>query len=165
VSGAHPLVVVSCGAAKLTGAHRVSELYTGSYFRAAYRWANSVTPDDHIYVLSAKYGLVPAGDRIESYDLRMGEPGSVTAELVAGQAAARGLLELDPVVVGGVRYVTLARQVWPVARAPFGRGGGLLPRADIGYQIQALNRWNGRVPETGVSHDTSSDLTAPTQLW
>lgn len=139
------IVVISCGAKKQAGRHPAGNLYTGPYFRAAYRWARSVA-DENVYVLSAKYGLVHIGDAIDCYDLTLGQPGCVTASRLREQAFERGILGEDVVVVGGTRYVELARQVWPSAKAPFGKDGGRFERTGIGYQLQALNQWIGRVP-------------------
>lgn len=144
-----PLVVISCGAAKQAGRHPAHALYTGSYFKASSAWARSVTTTDRIYILSALYGLVPHDQEIDSYNVVMGDPGSVTLAHVLAQADTLGLAnEASVYVVGGERYVRIARNVWPRARAPFGKDGGMLKhgKAGIGYQIQALKRWNGRLP-------------------
>ena len=151
------IVVVSCGAAKRAGRHRACDLYTGQYFRAAYRWATSVTSPSNVYILSAKYGIVNAYDMIDSYDLTLGDPGSVSPNRVREQADQRGIASVSPVmVVGGTRYVIMAQTVWPTARAPFGKGGGLLARAGIGYQIQDRKSTRLNSSHSSVSRMPSS---------
>ena len=141
------IVVISCGGKKLTGRHLARDLYTGPYFKAAYRYALSVAPEARVFILSAKYGLVRTNDLIDSYNLTLGQPGAVASGYVRNQARQLGIDdENDVLVVGGERYVKLCRAIWPTCRAPFGKGGGLLERAGIGYQLQALKRWRGKVP-------------------
>lgn len=141
------IIVVSCGAKKRQGKHRACDLYIGPYFLAAYAWASSVASPSSIYILSAKYGLVNAHDEIDSYDLTLGEIGSVTSAQVKAQALQRDIATESLVyVVGGTRYVAITKRVWPSARAPFGKDGGLLRKNGIGYQMQALKQWRGRVP-------------------
>lgn len=142
------IVVIPCGSKKRDGRHAARDLYVGPYFRAAYRYATSVVSESNVFILSARYGLVRCGDVLQSYELTLGDPGSVTPLRVRDQADALGIItEPDVIVIGGERYVKLVRQVWPRSRAPFGRDGKLLERAGIGYQLQALKRWRGRVPQ------------------
>jgi hypothetical protein len=111
------LAIIPCGARKRDGTHPASSLYTGSYFTAALRWAarNASTT----LILSAKHGLLTLDQPTETYDLRLGQEGSVTAKHVRQQAGALGLLDYPAVaVVGGKAYRDLARQVWPHASSP-----------------------------------------------
>lgn len=141
------IVVIPCGGKKRDGSHLARDLYTGPYFKAAYRYATSVVPESQVFILSAKYGLVQPGQRLDSYELTLGQPGAVTPTYLRDQARLFAIdNEKDVLVVGGVRYVDLARKVWPWCRAPFGRDGGLLQQATIGYQLEAMKRWHGRVP-------------------
>jgi hypothetical protein len=91
-----------------------------------------------ILILSAKYGLLGLDDRVEPYNLRMGQPGCVTAAVVAEQARKRKVLhEPDVFALGGEEYVSVARQVWPHCRCPLGAEGG------IGKQIGWLSLFSG----------------------
>jgi hypothetical protein len=87
--------VVPCGAAKLPHAAAAADLYTGAHFRyvleavcveAALTDAPAV-----VLILSAKYGLLPLDQVIEPYDVRMGDPDSITADALAAQCQALGL--------------------------------------------------------------------------
>ena len=138
------LVLVSCGAAKRTVPCQARTLYTGSFFSAGLAWARSVAEADDIRILSALHGLVPLDRVLDPYNLRMGEPGSITTDALRVQAQEAGLLDADPVViVGGMLYVKVARGVWSHAVAPFGKEGGV---TGIGYSIQRLNMMRGRMP-------------------
>jgi hypothetical protein len=128
-----PLVVIPCASRKLTVPAPAGELYQGSYHRACRQTADALTVTGGTTVIvSALHGLLPL-DRITApYDLRMGDPGSVTPEQLRDQAQELGLLDAPTVVVlAGALYVTAARTVWPHASAPLtGRG--------IGRQLQRL---------------------------
>ncbi|MFG1872101.1 DUF6884 domain-containing protein [Micromonospora arborensis] len=151
------LVVVGCGGAK---ADRVAGdahgMYVGSYHRAARRAADALMARDpgrlglgsgqdcYQVILSAQYGLLDLFDVIEKYDLRMGEPGSVTAETVRYQAQQLGLLDAEEVIVlAGRAYADVVSAVWPHALRPLDGTAG------IGPQLQRLAaiRATGVLPE------------------
>ncbi|MFD6115523.1 DUF6884 domain-containing protein [Streptomyces yangpuensis] len=97
------------------------DLYTGSYHllcrQAAERLAGA-TGD--VVVLSALHGFVTLDEPLYPYDLRMGQPGSATAELLASQAAQLGILPGPrPVVaLGGRAYVQAVTQLRPDTLQP-----------------------------------------------
>jgi hypothetical protein len=131
---AGPVVVIPCGGAKLHRPAPAGELYTGSYHRACRRAADALTAQGGtVVVLSALYGLVPLDQVLEPYDLRMGQPGSVTPARLSEQARTLGLDDAREVVVlGGAAYTAAALTVWPHAATPLAGLGGM------GYQLQAL---------------------------
>ena len=128
------VVVIPCGGAKLQQAAPARELYVGGYHRACRRAADALTAQGGtVVVLSALHGLVPLDQVLEPYELRMGQPGSVTPARLAEQARAMGLDGAREVVaLGGAAYTTAARTVWPHASTPLAGLGGM------GYQLQAL---------------------------
>lgn len=99
-----PTVVVPCSAAKQTTVSDAPlpacELYTGPLFRSAYAAAQAMVARGEagrIAILSARHGLVHPGWPLESYDVKMGDPGSVTPGELAEQLAGAGeLLPLLP---------------------------------------------------------------------
>jgi hypothetical protein len=136
------IVVVSCGARKRDKPSRAGDLYTGPYAGAALRWARSVAPVHAIFILSAKYGLVPHDRVIEPYEMTLRDQRAVGSDVIAAHAAAFGVAgQTDVIVVGGRGYVELARTVWPTARAPFAGLG-------MGRQMSLLRQSMGRVPAT-----------------
>lgn len=112
------LVVIGCGAAKLGHPAPAADLYTGQHFRACLRAARALVPDDRIFVLSARYGLVGLADVIEPYDLRMGQPGAVTVLDVTRQAVARGLAGRPVIALCAARYADMLRVAFPGVRTP-----------------------------------------------
>jgi hypothetical protein len=131
---AGPVVLIPCGAAKQAQDAPAGELYTGSYHRACRRAADALTAQGGtVVVLSALYGLVPLDQVLAPYDLRMGQPGSVTPARLAEQARGLGLDQAaDVTVLGGAAYTAAALTVWPEAATPLAGLGGM------GYQLQAL---------------------------
>lgn len=64
-------LVIGCGKAKLHRPAAARDLYTGSLFQSARRYAETVSPGRPWFVLSAWYGLVPHHDIIEPYEMRL----------------------------------------------------------------------------------------------
>ena len=128
------MVIVACGAKKLDRPARARDLYVGSYFRACLAYALAIALAKDIFILSAKYGLIGINDQIEPYDLKMGEPGSLTVSALSDQAGFGGLFDEKVTVLGGKLYVGLCRKVWPKLEGPLEGKGGL------GKQIQWMRR-------------------------
>lgn len=128
------LVIVSCGKRKAETPCTAEELYTGTYFRALLAHAKRLAPVEHIRILSAKYGLLPLNRKVEPYNLRMGEPGSVCAETLRRQAIMDGTRNAHRVVVlAGARYASICRAVWG-SRCTFPLAG-----MGIGKQLHYLS--------------------------
>jgi len=83
------VAVIPCTGSKLDHAAPAGELYTGSTFRPTLRAATIVA--DQVLILSALHGLVELGRVLEPYELKMGSPGSVTADRIRNQIAAFGI--------------------------------------------------------------------------
>jgi uncharacterized protein DUF6884 len=118
-------------------------MYLGGYHRACRRAAAALTTPDRVLILSALYGFLPLEQVIEPYDLRMGQPGSVTTGRLREQAAELGVdRETSVVLLGGRHYTEAALQVWTHARTPLAGVGGM------GHQLQLLARIAaaGRLP-------------------
>lgn len=62
-------VFVPCGKRKVNHKTEARDMYIGSYFKECYNTANLIYPENHIYILSAKYGVLKATDLIEPYDV------------------------------------------------------------------------------------------------
>jgi len=86
--------VIPCGAAKLDAPAPARDLYTGAMFRHTLAAAEAAAEGDEqarILILSAEHGLIGLDEIVAPYDRKMGQPGSVTAERIAAQAAALGI--------------------------------------------------------------------------
>ena len=61
------IVLISCVSEKLKSKSKAKDLYQSTLFKKSLKYAESLKAD-HIYILSAKYGLVGLEDEIEPYD-------------------------------------------------------------------------------------------------
>ncbi len=91
------VAVIPCGTEKADGPCEARDLYTSSGFRLALDAALNIAHHRDVFVLSALHGLVPLDTVLAPYELRMGQPGCVTAETVAAQAEAHGIAWGDDV--------------------------------------------------------------------
>ena len=121
-----PLVIVPCGTRKAPCPRPAGELYTGGYHRLALRAAHALTDAESIRILSAKFGLLALDRVIAPYDLRLGQPESITAARLGVQADRQGLRDHpDVVILAGRDYTRLAQQIWPHARTPLAGTRGI----------------------------------------
>ncbi|MER5608236.1 DUF6884 domain-containing protein [Micromonospora tulbaghiae] len=143
--GLRRLVIVGCGGKKAGHNTDAHSMYAGSYFTAARRAADKlVGASTGQLILSARYGLLALHDVIAPYDLRMGEPGSVTVEQVRYQAEQLGLADTEEVIVlAGRAYADVVSAVWPHARRPFDGTAGIGEQRQILAAITAT----GQLPE------------------
>ncbi|MFJ3097907.1 DUF6884 domain-containing protein [Streptomyces hydrogenans] len=112
------------------------DLYTGSYHRAAMRAVEAVTATgDTVLVCSAKHGLVTTDTPLLDYDVKAGDPGTITRATMAEQAQQLIPAGAQVVVLGGKAFVQLVRLVAPGALAvtagTTGIGDQLARYADI----------------------------------
>jgi hypothetical protein len=126
-----PLIIIACGHAKRQGFHRVDDLYVGTYHRAAKAAALRLTTPARVRVLSARYGFLRLCDSVNSYEMTMGSPGSVTTATLAAQAAG---LDGCVIVLAGRVYATAALTVFPQADTPLAGTRG------IGDHMRRLSR-------------------------
>ncbi len=119
-------------------------MYQGPVFRKSLRWCLSVARLPDIFILSAKYGLIPSETVIAPYDAKMGEPSQVcTVASVARQITALGLDRCRPLLVNiGRPY----RAVLTLPHYDMLIDYMDIPDARYGYQMQWLIRNHGRLP-------------------
>lgn len=128
-----PLVVISCGAKKQNFACQAKDMYVGSYFKAALRFALATTDEANIRILSAKYGLIKATDVIEPYEMRITDWRAAKPAKVIQQAKDIGDFgRTDVLVVAGKDYNFIIKSAFPNAKNVVAHGKGL------GYQMQIL---------------------------
>lgn len=135
------IVVIACGAAKVDHRAPAGRPYTGVYHQACRRWALSVTDEAHLFIISSRYGLVPASTEVDPYEQRLGQPGAISAAEVRAQAARLGLIGPPVVFVGGRAYVQFLRAAGLNPATPFSG-----PHMGNGKQISLLGRCAGRFP-------------------
>ncbi|MGJ3559650.1 DUF6884 domain-containing protein [Streptomyces sp. INA 01156] len=132
------------------------ERYTGNYFRACLMAAEVM--DGATMVLSAKHGLISLSEEIEDYNLRMGEPGSVSLRFLQGQVDSLGLQDAKVTILGGQDYVAFARLLWPDVEAPL-KGG-------IGQQLKQLaSIYEGEALADNESEDQEPEEESPERIY
>lgn len=126
-----PIVIVPCSKGKAIVAGRVEaqDLYVGPYHKAAMRAARRITSPERIFILSAYHGLLRLTDLVESYDMKLGDEGCVTAPDVAQQVEEMGLdAGAEVVILAGGAYRALLEAVFSNGRCPFaGEGAPKVP--------------------------------------
>jgi hypothetical protein len=90
--------VIPCSARKAAAPAPARDLYTGPMFthtlaaaEALARWDREQGHETRILVLSARHGLVPLDAELAPYDCKLGDPGTVSAARLAGQAWKLGI--------------------------------------------------------------------------
>jgi hypothetical protein len=143
-----PAVVIACGRQKVVRPARALDLYRGPLFRAAREWALSVTIPERIWILSARWGLVPARGWLEPYDHQAGDADELAVVIDTYDVGALAELAREPGVflVGGAVYAEgLRRHLGNVITLAECLPPGRETRG-IGAQRSWLIRHPGRLP-------------------
>ncbi|MEK9521443.1 hypothetical protein MIU24_18915 [Streptomyces venezuelae] len=153
-----PLVIIPCGSTKLDHAAPAADLYVGSYHRACARAAAALTANGGtVLILSALHGLVPLDRVLDPYEMRMGDKGSVTPDVLREQARALGVdTAANVTILAGLSYATPALAVWPHADAP------LVGLPGMGHHMRALAQIADGEQDPAANADP--DLYAPRGL-
>lgn len=161
------VAVIPCSAAKLEHRAPALELYTGSLYRSALLAAAALRAYgrvDSILVLSARHGLVALDTELDPYNVKMGDPGTISTAAVADQLAAvaelgieagrPGLVELVPILPAAYDLVlrNAAELLWPplvdVATNPLTGSRGILEQRrrlrELREQVEELTRIRSR---------------------
>ena len=98
------VVLVSCSAGKESQAAPAEELYNSDLFKKQLEYAKKLTSPNDIYIISAKYHLVPLRVKIEPYNKTLTEMPAPErekwAETVLGQLKQKGYnLDKDKFVI------------------------------------------------------------------
>ncbi|MFF8283397.1 DUF6884 domain-containing protein [Streptomyces albus] len=127
------VVVIQCGEKKAKpswekyhyrGVIPAGQLYIGSYHRSLRLAASALTNPYLTWIMSARHGLVPLKRPLGPYDVKLGDPKSITAEEMRRHTASLDLADADVIFLGGRKYADLFRESVPHAVTPL--TGGLL---------------------------------------
>lgn len=146
----NPPVILACGARKASGPRAALDLYTGPYFLATRRWAESVTERGRIFIVSALYGFLAADQVVEPYDVRL-DAGRVAA--LVDQVRHQAAMLLEPCTLaylpwycGGAEYSELLT----LANVPHHPVTRQMPPGRVNRGIGGQRRWyadhHGRLP-------------------
>lgn len=67
-------IIVGCSKRKQSKPAPAADMYQSAYFKVMLTWARSITAEDRILILSAKYGLIPTDQIIVPYHAIIGTP-------------------------------------------------------------------------------------------
>jgi len=92
------IVLIACVKMKLRRKAKARDMYVSPLFKLMLEYAGTLRPDD-IFVLSAKYGVLPLDDEIEPYEATLNTMPAAQvrewAERTLGQLRQRADLEAD----------------------------------------------------------------------
>lgn len=133
-----PIFIVPCGDAKLDHAAPARDLYTGSQFRYVFPLAEAAAQatGGAVLILSALHGLVEPDRVIEPYNVKMGDPGSITVALLAKQVRRMKLADYRPI------YAFLSRPYYERLEAALAAEGGHVE--DV-YDVPTKTARGGRI--------------------
>lgn len=131
---ANQVVFLSCSKSKLDRPAPARELYTGTLFRLALRYAEEGRGVTEIYVFSAKYGVVPIGKKIAPYSLVMNNSG-LAKEVGAGMTFAQRK-EWYEKVIPEVESICLGKKPIYLCNSSYRKG---MPQGEV--PMQGLTFW------------------------
>ncbi len=149
-------IIVGCARSKLDRPAPALFLYTSTYLKVCREWACSVRPMSQIWVLSAKYGLVPSTLVIAPYSATFRttttgfaapteplEPPISPADTARQIRAAR--LSGEVILLAGADYY---RHIYDTDTGldPWNPFTQNVPDKRYGYQMQAMKRSTGIIP-------------------
>jgi hypothetical protein len=106
------ICIISCGQIKLNRPAKASDLYIGRLFKSALKFARRNFDENAIFIISAKYGLIPTNKIIAPYDNVIGKNELITIEMVIAQAELLGILNQEIMVIGGKKYYDFIKKVF-----------------------------------------------------
>jgi len=145
------VVLVSCSAGKASEAAPAEELYNSDLFKKQLEYAKKLTNPNDIYIISAKYHLIPLRSKIEPYNMTLKDMSADErqnwSDTVLGQLKEKGYnLDKDKfVILAGNSYRQYLEPHMKNVEVPF---NGLR----IGQQKKALLQ---KLKETIIKLTTS----------
>ena len=112
-----------------------SKLYIGRVFTTTLKFARSRFSEERIFIISAKYGLIPTNTIIAPYNLKMGLNEVVNRDMVHSQAQALGILGQDILIIAGEPYRKIISSAFIDSKIT-----NPVEKLRIGYLLQYLQR-------------------------
>ena len=119
-------VFIGCGKKKRSRGTRAETLYIGTYFKLCLALAKTITSEKDIYILSAKYGLIPLEKEIEPYEEKITSKNKEDRKKWVQSVGEQ--LKIFP---QGKRVFICSQQYYK-----YFEGIKLLPKMGIGLQMQ-----------------------------
>lgn len=116
-------VFISCVKTKRSSRCMAKDMYISPLFKKAYQYALRFVPEDKIYILSAKYGLIHSSQLIDPYEKTLNaerdKKRKVWAYNVVQQMKAKGVpLDASIMLLGGMNYTKYLSMVLKNASCP-----------------------------------------------
>lgn len=127
------IIIITCGQEKALTKSRAEKMYVSGYFKQCLAWAKAKTSPEKIFIISAKYGLLRLDEVIAPYDLRMGQPGSISPSAISRQAEDLGIVDAEIISTAGADYQKVLNRVFKKISYPF-------EGMTIGYRGQAMKK-------------------------
>lgn len=146
-------IIIGCGPKKWDTPRPAAELYRSSYITNAVTWARSVTDAEHIWIFSAKYGVIPSMQIISPLEGSFasgGYAGNTLAnqeQCVSTKTLSEQLASFcNPIILlAGQEYYRQMRIAAPHL-TPQNPSTEMLPDKRCGYQTQLMKRYIGQIP-------------------
>jgi cytoplasmic iron level regulating protein YaaA (DUF328/UPF0246 family) len=74
------IVLISCASQKCKYMTKAEKMYTSTLFTKSLKYAKDILKPDKIFILSAKYGLLPLDKEIDPYNLTLNDMSSQERE-------------------------------------------------------------------------------------
>lgn len=138
------IVFIGCGASKMKNACKAKNMYVGNYFRLCLAYAQTFTTQDNIYILSAKYGVLPLEKVIEPYNRTLNKMNKQEKQdwkdMVIKQLTDIGInKDVEVAFICGTNYYNLLEDYFTNYKV-------LLPKQGIGIQqhfmIEEIKKYN-----------------------
>lgn len=138
------IVFIGCGATKMKTACKARKMYVGNYVQLCLAYAQTFTTQDNIYILSAKYAVLPLEKVIEPYNKTLNnmniEEKQDWKNMVIKQLEEMNInKDTEVVFICGTNYYTLLEDYFTNYKLP-------LPKQGIGVQqhfmIEELREYN-----------------------
>lgn len=138
------IVFIGCGATKMKNACKARKMYVGNYVQLCLAYAQTFTTQDNIYILSAKYGVLPLEKVIEPYNKTLNnmniEEKQDWKNMVIKQLEEMNInKDTEVVFICGTNYYTLLEDYFTNYKLP-------LPKQGIGVQqhfmLEELRKYN-----------------------
>jgi hypothetical protein len=132
------IVLIQCASKKAKVKTKAEDLYISDLFRSSLLYAKRRLHPDHIFILSAKHGLLPLDKEVEPYDLTLKKMNAAKvkewARTTAKQLSEHADLQGDHfIILAGERYRRYLLPYIPNHDIP-------MEKLRIGEQLQRLKK-------------------------
>ncbi|MFA6422825.1 MAG: DUF6884 domain-containing protein [Patescibacteria group bacterium] len=132
------IVLIACCSRKLNIPSLAQDLYISPLFKFSLAYAKKLKPD-HIFILSAKYGLIALNDKISPYNETLNDKKSKEIVIWADQV----IQKLQRFNLSNDKYIFLAGEKYRKYLIPHLKNYEVpLKGLGIGKQLQFLKRQN-----------------------